>query len=99
MPPRLTLDTRYNENALQPSGEFYSCLAPAAADTDALPTPGTLLFGTGTSVLADTRFGEYQLGSKRVSHSLCQQAGLPCDCYTSSGVGPELCASVLAMCV
>ena len=62
--------TRYNENALQPSGEFYSCLAPAAADTDALPTPGTLLFGTGTSVLADTRFGEYQLGSKRLAQPL-----------------------------
>lgn len=51
----------YGENALSPSGEFHSCLHEAAGDS-ALPTPETLLFGSGTSVLGDTRFGEYQLG-------------------------------------
>ena len=51
----------YGTNALDPAGEFHACLTPAAAESDALPTAGTLLFGAGTSVLADTRFGEYQV--------------------------------------
>jgi len=50
----------YDENALNPSGPYHECLKAPAADE--VPTPETLLFGAGTSVLADTRFGEYQLG-------------------------------------
>ena len=48
--------------ALDPSGELHECLAPAAADSSAVPTLDTLLFAAATRVLADTRFGEYQLG-------------------------------------
>ena len=50
----------YGANALSPDGEFHTCLK-SAADQD-LPTPSTLLFVAGTRILADTRFGEYQLG-------------------------------------
>jgi hypothetical protein len=53
----------YGENALSPSGAHHHCLKSAAAEQDApLPTPETLIFQTGTRILADTRFGEYQLG-------------------------------------
>ena len=45
-----------SENALQPTGVYHACLAPAAA-ADELPTAETLLFGAGKRVLADTRFG------------------------------------------
>jgi len=50
-----------SENALSPSGQFHGALKTAAKD-NALPTPSSLLFGAGTKVLTDTRFGEYQLG-------------------------------------
>lgn len=49
-------------NALDPAGEFHTCLAPSAAESSALPTRETLLFGEGHHALADTRFGEFQLG-------------------------------------
>ena len=51
----------YDENALSKDGEFHHCLQPAAA-AGALPTAETLIFAAGTRILADTRFGEYQLG-------------------------------------
>jgi len=50
----------YGVNALSPDGEYHHCLKSAAAET--VPSPASLLFATGTKVLADTRFGEYQLG-------------------------------------
>jgi hypothetical protein len=59
----------YDENALNPSGPYHECLKAPAADE--VPTPETLLFGAGTSVLADTRFGEYQLGSTHRPPRLC----------------------------
>ena len=52
----------YYINALHPDGEFHHCLTPAAAEENELPTKDTLLFASGTRILADTRFGEYQLG-------------------------------------
>ena len=53
----------YGANALDPDGEFHYCLRTAALDQkDGLPTSDTLLFAAGTRILADTRFGEYQLG-------------------------------------
>ena len=52
----------YGEKALNPDGELYHCIRPAAAQEEVLPTPDTLLFASGSQVLADTRFGEYQLG-------------------------------------
>ena len=52
----------YGDTALNPDGELYNCLQPAAAQDEVLPTPDTLLFASGSQVLADTRFGEYQLG-------------------------------------
>ena len=47
----------YGKKALSPDGELHHCLKPAACDK-MLPTPDTLLFGTGSQVLADTRFGD-----------------------------------------
>jgi len=52
----------YGANALTPGSAFHSCLTNAAPKDGPLPTPGSLLFGKGVNVLADTRFGEYQLG-------------------------------------
>ena len=52
----------YGVNALSPDGEFHHCLQPAAAEKGGLPTQETLIFSAGTRILADTRFGEYQLG-------------------------------------
>jgi hypothetical protein len=54
--------TWYGDNALNPDGELHHCLQPAAAQDEVLPTPETLVFASGSQVLADTRFGEYQLG-------------------------------------
>jgi len=51
----------YDSNALQPGSMYHGCLTDAASG-EALPTADSLLFGTGTQVLDDTRFGEYQLG-------------------------------------
>jgi hypothetical protein len=51
-----------SEDVLNPSGKYHSCIAHAADGADGLPTPETLLFGTATQTVADTRFGEYQLG-------------------------------------
>ena len=53
----------YNINALSPTGDLHECLRSAVAEEHELPTASTLIFGAGTQVLADTRFGEYQLGS------------------------------------
>jgi len=52
------------EHALTPGSKYHVCLADATASgaADMLPTPSTLLFGRGTEVLTDTRFGEYQVG-------------------------------------
>ena len=59
----------YDANALTPGGEYHSCLASAAPAGGMLPTPDSLLFGKGVHALADTRFGEYQLGmAVRYSH-------------------------------
>jgi len=52
----------YATNALCPDGPYHHCLQGAAADKGGLPTRESLVFGSGSSVLADTRFGEYQLG-------------------------------------
>ena len=52
----------YSANALSPEGEFHYCLKSAAAEKDGLPTADSLLFAACTRILADTRFGEYQLG-------------------------------------
>lgn len=53
----------YEANALRPDGEFHHCLEPAAAEQTALPASAAeLLFARGRRILADTRFGEYQLG-------------------------------------
>jgi len=52
----------YGANALDPAGEFHYCLSEAAADKVVLPTAASLVFAAGTRILADTRFGEYQLG-------------------------------------
>ena len=52
----------YNDHALTGGGQFHSCLAGASAEGEELPTGETLLFGRGSGVLDDTRFGEYQLG-------------------------------------
>ena len=51
-----------SENALMPGSRFHECMLNAAADSDALPSSSTLLFGHGNTVLTDTRFGEYQIG-------------------------------------
>jgi hypothetical protein len=53
----------YATNALSPDGEYHYCLQPAAAQEGDVPTPDSLIFATGTRILADTRFGEYQLGT------------------------------------
>jgi len=50
------------ENALMPGSQFHDCMVNAVGDTDSLPTSETLLFGRGTKVLTDTRFGEYSVG-------------------------------------
>ena len=55
----------YALNALAPGTKYSACLA--AASGGGLPTKESLLFGQGTRVLADTRFGEFQLGMVRVS--------------------------------
>ena len=52
----------YASNALSPDGEYHACLTSAAPPGGELPTADTLLFGQGSHMLADTRFGEYQLG-------------------------------------
>jgi len=50
----------YGEHALDATGAYHHCLKAPAADE--VPTRATLLFSAGNTVLADTRFGEYQLG-------------------------------------
>jgi len=52
----------YAANALEPGSKYHHCLASAAPEGDSLPTAQSLLFSKGSTVLADTRFGEYQLG-------------------------------------
>lgn len=51
-----------SENALSADGKFYECMSLAAAEGQPLPSPDTLLFGRGTEVLKDTRFGENLMG-------------------------------------
>jgi len=52
----------YAAEALLPGGTYQKGLTHALAPGESLPTPETLLFGKGVQLLADTRFGEYQLG-------------------------------------
>lgn len=52
----------YGTNALTPGSLYHACLTSAAPEGGALPTEHSLLFGKGLHVLADTRFGEFQLG-------------------------------------
>ena len=55
--------TWLSKNVLAPGSRFHAIFAEAAGEAAvALPTPDTLLFGQATSVLTDTRFGEYQPG-------------------------------------
>lgn len=64
------------ENALSPEGDFHGAIAAAAKDTT-LPTPATLVYGTGTQLIADTRFGEYQLGmAVRYSRQVLRDAAM-----------------------
>jgi len=49
------------ENALEEGSPYHKCMFEAASDS-ALPTRDSLLFAQGTSVLTDTRYGEYQVG-------------------------------------
>ena len=52
-----------SDNFLTPGSQFHESIVNATAEeADALPTADTLLFGRGTQVLKDTRFGEYQTG-------------------------------------
>ena len=61
--------TWYTANALEPGSAYHVCLTSAAMPGDVLPTGQSLLFGKGVRVLADTRFGEFQLGMAcRYSH-------------------------------
>ena len=61
--------TWYTANALEPGSAYHVCLTSAAMLGDVLPTGQSLLFGKGVRVLADTRFGEFQLGmALRYSH-------------------------------
>lgn len=62
-----------SENALTPGSQFHSCMVDAT-EGQALPNSQNLLFGRGTTVLADTRFGEYQLGM-----TSCFTRQVPCD--------------------
>jgi hypothetical protein len=48
-----------SEKVLSSGSEFHGLLS---ATTDDVPTDSTLLFGRGSKMLADTRFGEYQVG-------------------------------------
>jgi len=52
----------YGAEALSKDGAYQAGLSHALAPGEALPTSETLLFGKGSELLADTRFGEYQLG-------------------------------------
>ena len=52
----------FAEHALRPGGEFYADIAQTFADRGSMPTAESWLWGTGTRILSDTRFGEYQLG-------------------------------------
>lgn len=61
------------ENALEPGSQFHECIVDAT-EGEAMPSADTLLFGRGTTVLADTRFGEYQLGM-----TTCFTRQVPCD--------------------
>lgn len=76
-----------SENALLDGSPYNECMR-AVADADALPTPATLLFGRGTHVLTDTRFGEYQAGmainfSRQVPLDASQHSDM-CDVFASA---------------
>ena len=80
--------TWLSENALVDGSPYNECMRSAAADAGALPTPATLLFGSGTEVLTDTRFGEYQAGmainfSRQVPLDAAQHAEM-CDVFSST---------------
>jgi len=67
----------YAAEALHADGKYQSGLAHALAPGESLPTPGSLLFGKGAELLADTRFGEYQLGmAVRYSRGTFHNAGI-----------------------
>jgi len=77
-----------SENALTLDSPFHECMLGAVADVADLPTPDTLLFGSGTTVLTDTRFGEYQVGmamnfSRQVPLNAEQHAAM-CEVAASS---------------
>ena len=85
----------YGENALEKSGKYFGCLEPAAADPADRPTPTSLLFGAASSVLADTRFGEYQLGmAVRYSRQVLRSAEM----MEEASVEACRCACVLHIC-
>jgi len=68
-----------SDMALTPGSTYHDCMVSSAADAAALPTPSTLLFGRATSVLTDTRFGEYHVGmainfSRQVPLGTAEQA-------------------------
>lgn len=52
----------YKADVLEPGAPYHACITASLTDGAAVPTPASLLFGSGVEVLADTRFGEYQLG-------------------------------------
>lgn len=77
--PRLSPVPMPDHCLTAPSSCAAACLTSAAAAPAVLPTASSLLFGKGTEVLADTRFGEYQLGmavrySRQVLHSEAMEA-------------------------
>jgi len=80
--------TWLSENALTPQSPFHACMKSAVTDADSLPTADTLLFGSGTTVLTDTRFGEYHVGmamnfTRQVPLDAEQHAAM-CDVAASS---------------
>lgn len=78
----------YGENALAPGSQFHGALADAAAE-DKPDSTASLLFGAGNGVLADTRFGEYQLGmAVRYSHGVLRDEAAR-EAATTEGVSGE----------
>ena len=67
-----------SDNALTAGSHFHECVRSAMPEDEPLPTAETLLFGCGTDVLTDTRFGEYQVG---MSISFSRQVPLGSDEY------------------
>jgi hypothetical protein len=49
------------DNALSPGGKYHDCMIQSMAG-GSIPQPSDLLFGRALKMIADTRFGEYQVG-------------------------------------